>query len=74
MRRAGTGINRRRFLKQGAAYGLAGAGMMAAGSLLPDPALGTTATAAAANSKRTPVYVFASDPRAVLPGFRTIPG
>lgn len=64
-------ITRRHFLKQGAAFGLAGAGVMSAGVLsLPSVAR----TGRSTGSTVAPVYVFASDPRAALPGFRTIPG
>ena len=67
---------RRRFLKQGVAFSLAGAGILSAGAIggvLSAPA-GGAATVSTDTPGAGPVYVFASDPRAVLPGFRTIPG
>lgn len=67
---------RRRFLKQGVAFGLAGAGILsvgAIGNVLSAPA-GAAATVSADTPRVVPVYVFASDPRAGLSGFQTIPG
>ena len=67
---------RRRFLKQGVAFGLAGAGLLSARAIaggLPAPA-GAPVTASTNASSAGPVYVFASDPRAGLSGFQTIPG
>lgn len=67
---------RRSFLKQGAAFGLAGAGVLATGAIARGLPLvsGTRAGRSANSSGPARVYVFASDPRAGLPGFHTIPG
>lgn len=68
-------ITRRRLLKQGVAFGLAGAGVLSAGAMAGTLPLSAGVHAGShTNRDAAPVYVFASDPRAAMPGFRTIPG